>query len=124
MEMDRYSLTLGGLLHEGADDADLVRARQLVNVRDESHLHGFGHLPGSPGCSLAAYDQALAGAVSSVRAERRGATMEGTTALVAAELNKLGPWLNVQVGVDPMMAGQRAELAQKVAALRVGRLSP
>jgi hypothetical protein len=50
--------------------------------------------------------------------------MEGTTALVAAELNKLGPWLNVQVGVDPMMAGQRAELAQKVAALRVGRLSP
>jgi hypothetical protein len=119
--MGAYALTIGGVLHQGANDAvDLERARQLLDERDESHLQQFGHLPGEePGCSLTGYDRALALAVAGVRAERRGAMVEGTTAQVSAELNRRAPWLNTTVGVDPVMAAAQAELAAKIAGLQV-----
>lgn len=119
-ELAAYSLTVGAVASQGRDESGLpARAVQVLDQRDAEHLTQFGHLPGAPGCTLPSRGDALGSALAGVRAEQRGAMLgTGTSQDAADELNRRGPWLNVEViGDDPEVVRARGKLAAELAAL-------
>lgn len=119
-ELQAYSLTVGAVANQGRDESGLpARAVQALDQRDAAHLHQFGHLPGAPGCTLAARGDAVAAALAGARAEERGAVLPpGSTQDAADYLNARAPWLNVQVkGEDAEILRARAKLSAELAGL-------